>query len=189
MEGRRISEVIVRNPSLRWPVPAAVARADGQRVVACRRRAKYMLIELERGGLLIHLGMSGSLRIWSAMLRCNVGLLETITQSRNASGSQVFRQVLDDLEESVESGEHIGAALARSKHIDPIIASAVMTGEQNGRLSDAVEFVTDWLEEDNRQMLTNLTRIAEPALLAVMGLGVGCVSATLFMPLFDMATM
>jgi formamidopyrimidine-DNA glycosylase len=63
MEGHAIAEVTVRNPSLRWPVPNEVVRAEGQKVLSCRRRAKYLLIELERGGLMIHLGMSGSLRI------------------------------------------------------------------------------------------------------------------------------
>lgn len=66
LEGHAIAAVVVRNPSLRWPVPAEVARAEGQRVVSCRRRAKYLLIELEAGGLMIHLGMSGSLRVCDA---------------------------------------------------------------------------------------------------------------------------
>jgi len=72
LTGRTISEVIVRNASLRWPVPEEVARAHGRRVVRCWRRAKYLLIELSGvdatagGGLLIHLGMSGSLRVCDA---------------------------------------------------------------------------------------------------------------------------
>lgn len=66
LRGRRIAEVIVRNPALRWPVPDSVREARGQRVVGSRRRAKYLLIELERGGLLMHLGMSGSLRVCDA---------------------------------------------------------------------------------------------------------------------------
>jgi len=63
LEGNRICEIAVRNPSLRWPVPPEVVRAEGQRVVRCWRRAKYLLVELQSGGLMIHLGMSGSLRI------------------------------------------------------------------------------------------------------------------------------
>jgi len=66
LSGRRIDAVTVRNPALRWPVPAEIARAEGQRVLACRRRAKYLLVELESGGLLMHLGMSGSLRVCDA---------------------------------------------------------------------------------------------------------------------------
>jgi formamidopyrimidine-DNA glycosylase len=68
LAGRRIAAVVVRNPALRWPVPGAVGRAEGQVVSGCRRRAKYLLIELASagGGLLLHLGMSGSLRICDA---------------------------------------------------------------------------------------------------------------------------
>jgi len=65
MQNQQISRVIVRDSRLRWPVPANVQKADGQKVVGLRRRGKYLLIELESGGLIIHLGMSGSLRVLS----------------------------------------------------------------------------------------------------------------------------
>jgi len=61
--GRIISEIRVRNASLRLPVTNEVQQACGQRVSSVRRRAKYLLIALDTGGLMIHLGMSGSLRI------------------------------------------------------------------------------------------------------------------------------
>ena len=68
LTGRTITDVVVRNPALRWPVPADVSRARGSAIAGCRRRAKYLVIELDgagpsRSGLLMHLGMSGSLRI------------------------------------------------------------------------------------------------------------------------------
>jgi len=63
LHGQTISEVRVRNKRLRWPVTDEVQQACGQRVTDSRRRAKYLLIELETGGLMIHLGMSGSIRI------------------------------------------------------------------------------------------------------------------------------
>jgi len=65
--GQRIQGVTVRQPRLRWDVPAELAELlPGQRVVAVERRAKYLLIELERGTLILHLGMSGSLRVLPA---------------------------------------------------------------------------------------------------------------------------
>ena len=60
---QRVARVIVREPRLRWPVPDSVRRAEGQRFVGLDRRGKYLLLKLEQGGLIIHLGMSGSLRI------------------------------------------------------------------------------------------------------------------------------
>jgi formamidopyrimidine-DNA glycosylase len=60
---QHVARVVVRDPRLRWPVPADVAKAEGQQFVSLQRRGKYLLLKLSRGGLLVHLGMSGSLRI------------------------------------------------------------------------------------------------------------------------------
>lgn len=62
--GRRVLEVLVREPRLRWPVPADLpAVLGGQRVERIERRAKYLLFHTTAGTLLVHLGMSGSLRV------------------------------------------------------------------------------------------------------------------------------
>ena len=64
LKGRRIAAVVVREPRLRWRVPKSLAPAVvGQSVHGVRRRGKYLLIDLERGSLILHLGMSGSLRV------------------------------------------------------------------------------------------------------------------------------
>ena len=65
MEGARIERVETRRADLRSPFPADfAARLEGQRVTALRRRAKYLLADLESGEtLLMHLGMSGSFRV------------------------------------------------------------------------------------------------------------------------------
>ena len=60
---QRVTRVIVRDSRLRWPVPKEVRNAEGQQFVSLQRRGKYLLLKLQRGGLIIHLGMSGSLRI------------------------------------------------------------------------------------------------------------------------------
>lgn len=63
--GQLISEIRVHNASLRWPIPVAQIQASlpGQKVLNVKRRAKYILIDCGNGQLIIHLGMSGSLRI------------------------------------------------------------------------------------------------------------------------------
>ena len=67
VEGRRIQAVTLRRPDLRWPIPPEVARdLPGQRIQAGRRRAKYLLMDTEAGSALLHLGMSGSLRVLPA---------------------------------------------------------------------------------------------------------------------------
>ena len=64
LRDRRVTEVVFRNPSLRWPIPRNLPRLlRGQTVRDLQRRAKYLLIAFDHGTLILHLGMSGSLRI------------------------------------------------------------------------------------------------------------------------------
>lgn len=67
---RRITAVRVREARLRWPVPRRITgELPGQVIRGVTRRAKYLLLEVGRGHLLIHLGMSGSLRVVSEPVR------------------------------------------------------------------------------------------------------------------------
>ncbi|HVI59389.1 MAG TPA: bifunctional DNA-formamidopyrimidine glycosylase/DNA-(apurinic or apyrimidinic site) lyase [Luteimonas sp.] len=67
LEGRRVAAVTLRRPDLRWPIPPEVAALlPGQRIQAVRRRAKYLLLDTGAGSALLHLGMSGSLRVLPA---------------------------------------------------------------------------------------------------------------------------
>ncbi|MFT5032202.1 MAG: formamidopyrimidine-DNA glycosylase [Bermanella sp.] len=60
--GQRITGTIVRNGRLRWPVdPTLPTLLSGAKICAVKRRAKYLLIETDRGQLMVHLGMSGRL--------------------------------------------------------------------------------------------------------------------------------
>lgn len=62
--GRHVSRLVVRQPRLRWPVPAELTELlPRSRVLQVTRRGKYLLIGFAQGEVLVHLGMSGSLRI------------------------------------------------------------------------------------------------------------------------------
>ena len=64
--GRTVKAVTVRQPRLRWPVPAELQQMAGRRITAVERRAKYILLTTPAGSAIVHLGMSGSLRIVTA---------------------------------------------------------------------------------------------------------------------------
>ncbi|MFC3034417.1 bifunctional DNA-formamidopyrimidine glycosylase/DNA-(apurinic or apyrimidinic site) lyase [Pseudoalteromonas fenneropenaei] len=58
-----VTDVRIYNPNLRWPVPEEVKALIGQRISQVTRRAKYLLLESSVGSAILHLGMSGNLRI------------------------------------------------------------------------------------------------------------------------------
>ncbi len=65
--GRTVVALDIRQPRLRWPIPDALRTSlPGQRIDDVERRAKYLLVHTEAGSALLHLGMSGSLRVLPA---------------------------------------------------------------------------------------------------------------------------
>lgn len=67
VEGRALRSLVVRESRLRWPVPPALAeRVAGRTVLEAGRRGKYLLLHFGDGTMLVHLGMSGSLRVLPA---------------------------------------------------------------------------------------------------------------------------
>src|SRR5690606_693291 len=63
MPGRPLRQLVVHEPRMRWPIPADLAsRVAGKVIQSCERRGKYLLLNFEHGSMIVHLGMSGSLR-------------------------------------------------------------------------------------------------------------------------------
>ena len=67
LTGLTIKDVVIRNGSLRWPIAKNLPKLlRGKTIVSLKRRAKYLLMDCGNGTLILHLGMSGSLRIHPA---------------------------------------------------------------------------------------------------------------------------
>jgi formamidopyrimidine-DNA glycosylase len=67
LTGLTITDAVIRNASLRWPIPKNLPKLlRGCTVISLKRRAKYLLMDCGNGTLILHLGMSGSLRILPA---------------------------------------------------------------------------------------------------------------------------
>ncbi|RTZ67525.1 MAG: DNA-formamidopyrimidine glycosylase [Aquificaceae bacterium] len=66
--GYNVRAIIVRQPKLRWQIPTSLHELEGQKILSVTRRAKYILMESAKGTAILHLGMSGSLRVIDASL-------------------------------------------------------------------------------------------------------------------------
>ena len=67
LKNKTIGKIFIRQPKLRWPIPAKIKKQlPQQKILSVNRRAKYIFINTSIGTLILHLGMSGSLRIVKA---------------------------------------------------------------------------------------------------------------------------
>jgi len=60
---KKLKQITVRQPKLRWPVPVELQAATNQKILSLERRGKYIIASTANGSIILHLGMSGSLRI------------------------------------------------------------------------------------------------------------------------------
>lgn len=125
--GRRISTVLVRAPSLRWPIPQRLAEllAD-QWIVQVERRGKYLLLETEAGWLILHLGMSGSLRVL-------LGDDRALPAGRHDHVDWVFEEATLRLRDP----RRFGAVLWHPRASGPVLSHPLLTGLGVEPFSDA----------------------------------------------------
>ena len=141
------------------------------------------------GDLARRLILAKLFRIWGVLVSNNVGLIEAIRLARGTTRSTAFHALMDQVEQAVSEGRPVGTALRESPLVFPTLAAAIVTGEESGRMGASLLFVADALESENVQLVTSLSRIIEPVILILMGAAVGVVAVSLFMPMFDIATL
>jgi type II secretory pathway component PulF len=82
----------------------------------------------------------------------------------------------------------LSTAFEESGIVEPYICQAIHTGEDTGNLGGAMTFCADMLDESNEELINVITKLIEPLILIGMGVVVGGVAISLFMPLFDMTS-
>lgn len=128
------------------------------------------------------------LRTMGMLLDSRVGLLETMELARKSTRNNEFQRFFEDMTETVTSGGQLCAALERCRLIEPYVSQAVRTGEESGNLAGAMIYCADVLDESNTELLHTVMKLIEPAILIFMGLVVGGVAISLFLPLFDLTS-
>jgi len=115
-------------------------------------------------------------------------LLESLELSRNVTRNSLYRSLVNEVANAVSEGQSIGRCLMGSPLVPKTMASAIATGEQSGQLGESLLFLAEYTEDENAQMLATVTRLLEPLILVLMGLTVGAVAVSLFLPLFDLTS-
>jgi len=140
------------------------------------------------GRLMVRLIQGQVFRTMGLLLESRVGVLDTLELTRGITTNDQFGRLFSDIEEKVTSGGLLSAAFEASPLVEPYVCQAIKTGEDSGNLGGAMSFAADILDESNTELVNSLTKLIEPVILIGMGLVVGGVAVSLFMPLFDMTS-
>lgn len=126
-------------------------------------------------------------RLLGVLAEGRVGLLEALELTRAATSNGLYRDLLQQAESVVTKGQPISEAFAASDLITPSVCEALRSGERTGRVGAVLVSVADYMDEDNEVVVKSLTTILEPLILIVLGLVVGAMAMSMFLPLFDLS--
>jgi type II secretory pathway component PulF len=122
------------------------------------------------------------------LLESRVGILDALELVRGSTRNRRFQKLFDGVEQAVTSGGQVGTAFERSRLIDPYVCQAITTGEESGNIGPAMTYAADMLDETNTEVLNAVIKLVEPVILIGMGVVVGAVAISLFLPLFDLTS-
>lgn len=128
-------------------------------------------------------------RLLGLMIESGVPLLEGLKLTRNSIRNVLYRQLFDDLEESILNGRGLANSLIAAGFVPAVAAEMVLTAERTGTLGMVTELMGEHYEEEGESKLREMATLLEPLIIVAMGIIVATIVMAVMLPMFDIATM
>ncbi len=123
------------------------------------------------------------------LMEGHVQVLEALRLVRRAAGNAHYADLIAKAEKHVAEGELLSLSFSDIHLINPCVHAAIQSGEQSGQLDRLLLNIAGFLDDENETILRSLTSIIEPMILVVMGVMVGLIAISMFLPLFDLTSL
>lgn len=124
-------------------------------------------------------------RLMGLLLLSKVPMVEAVDLTRASLNNRHYRDFMDTLRERLIGGDTLSAVMLQSELIPRGVSQAVRNAEKAGKVGEVLSSLADSMEDDNKVVVKSMTSLLEPLILVVLGLMVGFVTVSMFMPLFD----
>jgi len=122
----------------------------------------------------------------SVLISAGLPITSALEITKSIIGNDVYEKIVAETGERVARGETISLVFLRYPEVIPaFVTQMISTGEKTGRLEDTLMDVVNFYKAEIDRTINNLTSILEPILLLVLGIGVGIMVISLFLPLFS----
>lgn len=125
-------------------------------------------------------------RVLGVLVEGKVPLLDSIRLARGSTAHEQYAELMTRAENAIIKGDTLAAELERSPLVSPSVCEAVRSGEKTGQLGRVLLTLAGYMDEDNEVTIRTMTRLVEPVILVILGLMVGTIAISMFLPLFDL---
>ena len=127
-------------------------------------------------------------RTLGTLVSSGVPILDGLNIVSKASGNKINETAILNARASIREGETISEPLGRSGNFPPMVIQMISVGESTGALDSMLSKIADFYEEEVDVAVGNLTSLLEPLLMVFLGLVIGGVVISMYLPIFQMAS-
>ncbi len=124
----------------------------------------------------------------NTMLSSGISIVRSIEISGDVVGNQVYKRILREAEEAVKSGSTLSDSLSRYPQIPPIMVQMIKVGEETGSLGSILKTLADFYRREVDDAVDTLIGLIEPAMIVLLGLGVGILLTSVLVPIYNIAS-
>ncbi len=127
-------------------------------------------------------------RTLGTMVSSGVPILEALTITAKTSGNRTIETAILQTRSSISEGKTIAEPLAESKAFPPMVVQMIAVGEATGSMDTMLQKIADFYEDEVDTAVKGLTSLLEPALMLFLGITVGGLIVSMYLPIFKLAT-
>lgn len=124
----------------------------------------------------------------NTMLSSGIAMVRAVEVSASVVGNEIYREALLDVAQSVRTGVALSAALARHPEIPGIMVQLVRVGEETGEVGSILETLAQFYKREVDTAVDTLIGLIEPAMIVMLGFGVGGLLTSVLMPIYNLTT-
>lgn len=128
-------------------------------------------------------------RTFSTLTAAGVPILEALDTVAETSGNVVIEKVILSSKDSISQGQTLTAPLEASKIFPLMVTQMISIGEQTGSLEDMLAKIADFYEEEVDTAVNNMQQLMEPLIMAFLGVVIGGLVVSMYLPIFQMASL
>lgn len=169
-------------PSLAVAVHYALKTPQGQRVLHFLQLNTPLF-----GRMFRKLYLARGLRMLGTMGAAGVNLVDSVQTTHDLCANTYYRALWDSVSRQIQAGKQLSDPLFESPLVPRAVSQMLASGEKSGKLSQVMEAVSGFAEQELKEQITELTRYIEPIMIMVMGFIIGGVAMALLLPVFTIS--
>ncbi|MDA8040026.1 MAG: type II secretion system F family protein [Actinomycetota bacterium] len=151
-----------------------------------RRRWDGLKLRPPIFGPLVHkVALARATATLSSLLSSGVPIIESLEIVAANSGNQIVADALKGAQDGVRQGQTLSATLAKYDVMPMMVTQMIETGEESGALDAMLDKVATFYDNEVNATIESLTSILEPLLIVIMGVAIGAIVISMYLPMFN----